>query len=127
MATIALSVGGAMLGSSLLPAGLTLFGTTLSGAAIGQAVGGLAGAAVGSLFLAPSLPRQRVEGPRLSELRVTGADYGTGIPLAYGGAVRLAGTVLWLSDVIEGRKKRTEGGGGKGGGGGDRERTRLNS
>ena len=90
----------------------------LVGAMIGQAVGGMAGAAVDSLFLAPSLPRQRVEGPRLSELRVTGADYGTGIPLAYGGSVRLAGTVLWLSDVIESRKKRTEGGGGKGGGGG---------
>src|SRR5690625_3921611 len=118
MATLALSVGGAMLGASLLPAGLTLFGTTLSGAAIGQAVGGLAGAAVDSLFLAPSLPRQRVEGPRLSELRVTGADYGTGIPLAYGGAVRLAGTVIWVSDVEESRKKKTEGGGGKGGGGG---------
>src|SRR5690625_4164246 len=121
MATIALSVGGAMLGSSLLPAGLTLFGTTLSGAAIGQAVGGLAGAAVDSLFLAPSLPRQRMEGPRLSELRVTGADYGTGIPLAYGGSVRLAGTVIWLSDLEETRKKKTEGGGGKGGGGAEVE------
>lgn len=120
MATIALSIGGAMLGSSLFPAGVTLFGTTLSGAMIGQAVGGLAGAAVDSLFLAPSLPRQRLEGPRLSELRVTGADYGTAIPLAYGASVRLAGTVIWLSEVTETRRKKKEGGGGggKGGGGG---------
>lgn len=115
MATLALSVGGALVGGSLFPAGLTFFGTTLSGAAVGQAVGGLAGAAVDALWLAPSLPRQRIEGPRLEELRVTGGDYGSGIPLAYGGSFRGAGTVIWMSPIEEKRKEDSEGGG-KGGG-----------
>ncbi|MDF2097321.1 phage tail protein [Aquibaculum arenosum] len=117
MATLALSIGGGLVGASLFPAGVTLFGATLGGAAIGQAVGGLAGAAIDALWLSPSLPRQRMEGPRLQELRVTGGDYGTGIPQAYGGAVRLAGTVIWLSPVVETREEKSEDAGGKGGGG----------
>ncbi|MFC4353052.1 phage tail protein [Fodinicurvata halophila] len=118
MATLAFSVAGGALGQSLLPAGVSLFGQTLGGAAIGQAVGGLAGAAVDNVLFGASLPRQRVEGPRLSELRVSGSEYGSAIPLVYGAACRLSGTVIWMGPVAERKSTRTEthGGGGKGGG-----------
>lgn len=124
MATLAFSVAGGALGQSLLPAGVSLFGQTLGGAAIGQAVGGLAGAAVDNVLFGSSLPRQRVEGPRLSELRVSGSEYGSAIPLVYGAVCRLSGTVIWMGPVVERKSTRTEThGGGKGGGGSSQKTT----
>lgn len=74
-----------------------------------QLVLGVAGAAVGSLFGMPQLgfaigsmigsqfgPSQKVEGPRLADLKAPQASYGT--PIAYvEGSPRLAGGVIWAS------------------------------
>lgn len=116
MATLAFSIAGGALGQSLLPAGVGLFGQTLSGAAVGQALGGAAGAVIDNVLFAPGLPRPRLEGPRLAELRIGGSEYGTAIPLAFGATNRIAGNVVWISPVEEKRQEKQEGG--KGGGGG---------
>jgi len=116
MATLAFSIAGGALGQSLLPAGVGLFGQTLSGAAVGQALGGAAGAVIDNVLFAPGLPRPRLEGPRLAELRIGGSEYGTAIPLAFGAANRIAGNVIWVSPIEEKRREEQEGG--KGGGGG---------
>lgn len=78
-----------------------------------QLVVGLAGAAIGSAFGAPGIgwaigasiggmlgPRQRAEGPRLSDLKVTAAEYGAPIPVIYGHP-RTAGVAVWASDKRE--------------------------
>jgi len=46
MATLALAIAGAAVGSAALPAGVSLFGATLTGAAIGSQVGAFAGSFV---------------------------------------------------------------------------------
>ena len=77
---------------------LTAVGTALGGP-IGGALGALAGQAVdhGVLF------RQGArEGPRLSELRVQTSSYGSAIPQLFG-TMRVAGTVIWSTDLIETR------------------------
>ena len=71
MATLALAVAGAAAGGALLPAGVSFLGATLSGAAIGSQVGALAGGFIDQALLAPSGQPRTVQGPRLSELRVT--------------------------------------------------------
>lgn len=62
MGEIILSQIGAAAGASLLPGGINILGQTLSGAAIGQAIGGLAGRAIDASMLSPR------EGPRIKAL-----------------------------------------------------------
>jgi hypothetical protein len=50
------------------------------------------------------------EGPRLKELDVQTSSYGSNIPAVYG-VMRVAGTVIWATDLIE---KRNKSSGGKG-------------
>ncbi|MBI1274218.1 MAG: hypothetical protein GC131_09085 [Alphaproteobacteria bacterium] len=90
-----------------------------AGNALAPGIGGslfaLAGGALGSVidrqifgFSGP-----RIEGPRLENLKVQDSRYGAGIPLAWG-RVRVAGNVIWSSDLIEARHEE-QSGGGKGG------------
>lgn len=58
-------------------------------------------------------PAQKFEGPRLSDLRVSGSSYGNTIPLIYGPGVRIAGNVIWTTGLIE--RTSTQKQGGKGG------------
>lgn len=80
------------------------------GSAIGGPIGGAIGAALGqqidTALFAPA-PRQ---GSRLKELAVQTSSYGTQIPAIYG-AMRVAGTVIWSTDLVE---QRSKSGGGKG-------------
>lgn len=86
-----------------------------AGAAVGFYLGGptgaqygfAAGAALGGYY---ETVRKKIEGPRLSDLRVTGTEYGECIPYVIG-APRISGQVWWASD------KRAVGNttGGKGG------------
>jgi hypothetical protein len=82
---------------------------------IGRVVGGPIGQVVGALFgnvidrEVLFKPKGR-EGPRLSELAVQTSSYGTQIPKLFG-TMRVAGTVIWSTDLIEHRS--TEGGKGK--------------
>lgn len=111
MATLALSSVGSALGSTLLPSGLSLFGATISGAAIGSALGTLAGSYIDQQLFGSSVSAQ---GPRLGDLHVMASSEGAPIPRVYGRA-RLGGQVIWATDYVEHRRTRSSGGG-KGGG-----------
>jgi hypothetical protein len=84
---------------------LTAVGTAVGGP-LGGAVGAILGQAADGALFAPK-PRQ---GPRLGELAVQTSSYGTPIPKIFG-IMRVAGTVIWSTDLIE---RRTTTGGGKG-------------
>lgn len=101
MASIVLTA----VGSTLLPG---IGGTVLG--ALGKVAGGLIDQQLG---LAPA---RKLVGPRLDNLKVQDSRYGAGIPLIFGKA-RVAGQVIWASDLIETTQEESVGGG-KGGGGG---------
>ncbi|MFK7842119.1 MAG: phage tail protein, partial [Sphingorhabdus sp.] len=84
---------------------------TAVGSAIGGPIGGSIGAIVGQQLDQNILfkPKGR-EGPRLQELAVQTSSYGSQIPRIYG-KMRVAGTVIWATDLKESRSQE---GGGKG-------------
>lgn len=90
MATIVLTVAGSLIGGP-----------------VGGAIGGLLGSVVDREVLFK--PKGR-EGPRLSELRVQTSSYGTQIPKIFG-TMRVAGSVIWATDLVEHRSTQS---GGKG-------------
>jgi len=88
---------------------------TLVLTAVGSAIGGPIGGAIGA-FLGQQVdqnilfrPKGR-EGPRLQELALQTSSYGSQIPRIYG-RMRVAGTVIWATDLKETRSRE---GGGKG-------------
>lgn len=83
---------------------LTAVGT-LVGGPIGGALGALAGQQIDAAIFGKPKSRQ---GPRLSELSVQTSSYGTQIPAVLG-RIRMAGTVIWASDLIEQRVKSSGG------------------
>jgi hypothetical protein len=84
---------------------LTTIGTALGGS-IGGALGSLIGQSIDQGLFGPGVRN----GPRLGDLTVQTSSYGSPIPRIYG-AMRVAGTVVWASDLIEGEVIE---GGGKG-------------
>lgn len=84
---------------------LTAIGSAIGGP-IGGAIGSIIGQQVDSAFFAPKAR----EGARLKELAVQTSSYGSQIPAMFG-AMRVAGTVIWATDLIE---RRAKSGGGKG-------------
>jgi hypothetical protein len=84
---------------------LTAVGSAVGGP-IGAAVGAIVGQQVDSRLFAPKARH----GPRLGELAVQTSTYGTAIPKVFG-TMRVAGTVIWATDLKE---QRSTGGGGKG-------------
>jgi hypothetical protein len=84
---------------------LTTVGTAIGGP-IGGAVGSIVGQQIDGRLFAPK-PRQ---GPRLGELAVQTSSYGSQIPKLFG-TMRVAGTVIWATDLKE---ERSKSGGGKG-------------
>ncbi|NQY98046.1 MAG: glycoside hydrolase TIM-barrel-like domain-containing protein [Henriciella sp.] len=105
MAEIVLSQAGSVIGSHLLPNGLSVFGQNLSGAVLGEAVGRLAGRAIDA-SLAPVS-----EGPRIKSLHVMESREGAGLPLVYG-RMRVGGQVIWASRFKEYRREQSAGKGG---------------
>ncbi len=85
---------------------LTAVGTAIGGP-IGGAIGALAGQAIDQRVLLAPKGRQ---GPRLTELAVQTSSYGTQIPKLFG-TLRVAGSVIWATDLIESRSRSS---GGKG-------------
>lgn len=83
---------------------LTTVGTMIGGP-VGGSIGALIGQAVDARIFAP----KGRQGPRLSDLRVQTSSYGTPIPRLYG-RMRVAGTVIWSTDLVEHRQRQ----GGKG-------------
>lgn len=84
---------------------LTAVGSAIGGP-VGGAIGSIIGQQVDSMLFAP----KGREGPRLKELEVQTSSYGTQIPAIFG-VMRVAGTVIWATDLIE---RRSKSGGGKG-------------
>ena len=120
MATLALAAVGSAVGSSLLPAGFSVFGATITGATIGSQIGALAGSYIDNALFQSSGQTKTVQGPRLNDLHITSSTEGANIPRVYG-RVRLGGQVIWATDIVEEATTTTTqsgGGGGKGGGGG---------
>jgi hypothetical protein len=81
---------------------------TAVGTALGGPIGGLIGAAAGQVIDGRWLTPGGRRGPRLSDLRVQTSSYGTAIPRLYG-RMRVAGTVIWATDLIEQRQRRSAG------------------
>ena len=74
---------------------LTTLGKAVAGP-VGAALGGLAGRAIdGAVF-----GTRARQGPRLTELQVQLSSYGTQIPKLFG-RMRVAGTVIWATDLRE--------------------------
>jgi hypothetical protein len=91
MASLALGAAGAFIGSFFGP--------------IGASIGWSIGSALGS-----ALDPQKIEGPRLSDLRLQTSSYGKSIPIVYG-TKRISGNVIWQTDLTE----HSQTTGGKGG------------
>ena len=83
---------------------------TAVGSALGGPLGGAIGAALGQqVDNALFAPKAR-ESARLKELQVQLSSYGSQIPACFG-TMRVAGTVIWSTDLIE---RKAKSGGGKG-------------
>lgn len=83
---------------------------TVVGGIVGGPVGAAVGAAIGQQVDAAIFKPRGREGPRLADLKVQASTYGQQIPQLFG-TMRVAGSVIWATDLIERRNKR---GGGKG-------------
>ncbi|WP_201022997.1 phage tail protein, partial [Sphingopyxis sp. H115] len=83
---------------------------TVVGGIVGGPVGAAVGAAIGQQVDAAVFKPKGREGPRLADLKVQASTYGQQIPQLFG-TMRVAGSVIWATDLIERRDKR---GGGKG-------------
>jgi len=79
---------------------------TLFGGPLGGAIGALVGQQVDHAIIGS--PKR--EGPRLKELSVTTSSYGSTLPRHFG-QMRVAGSIIWATDLVEHRDKQ---GGGKG-------------
>jgi hypothetical protein len=83
---------------------------TAVGSALGGPIGAAVGAAIGSAVDAKLFAPKARQGPRLGSLAVQGSSYGAAIPKLFG-TMRVAGTVIWSTDLQE---RRSSSGGGKG-------------
>jgi hypothetical protein len=99
------------LGSSIGRFGLIAAG----GYAFGP-IGAAAGALLGGFLFGSSGPD--IEGPRLGDLDVSSSTYGGMIPVGFG-VQKVAGTMIWATDIEEEKRRRTEGEGFFGWGGQD--------
>ena len=79
---------------------------TYFGGPIGSAVGAAIGQQIDRAIIGGGKAR---EGPRIKELDIQTSSYGTQVPAIFG-AMRVAGTVIWSTDLIETRNRN---GGGK--------------
>jgi hypothetical protein len=81
---------------------------TAVGTALGGPIGGALGAILGQQADAALFAPKARQGARLSDLRVQTSSYGDAVPKLFG-TLRVAGTVIWATDLIERRQKRSQG------------------
>lgn len=81
---------------------------TALGTAIGGPLGGAVGAFLGRQADGRIFGTGKREGPRLKELAVTTSSYGQPIPRQFG-KMRVAGTVIWATDLVESKTKASSG------------------
>jgi GTA TIM-barrel-like domain/Putative phage tail protein len=103
MATVVLQYAGTAVG--------TLLGGPIGGA-IGGTIGAVAGNIIDQKIFGPGT--QRREGPRLNDLRVMASEEGSAIPALWG-RMRIAGQVIWATNLLETSNTTTQKSGGKGG------------
>jgi hypothetical protein len=89
----------------------TLVLTTV-GTLVGGPIGGAIGAVIGGQIDRAVLTPKGRQGPRLGDLSVQTSSYGSQIPKLFG-TMRVAGTVIWATDLRE--DSHTSGGGKSGG------------
>lgn len=117
MSSVALYIGGAILGNAIFPGGGAVF-AGMTGAALGGAVGGIIGSAIDQAFIFPMLNKQQdLQGQRITDISLQTATEGTGVKYCIGPMNRMAGNVIWCSDLKEVKEKKNVGGKGGGGGG----------
>jgi hypothetical protein len=102
MATVVLSYAGSALG--------TVLGGPIGGI-IGRAIGGIAGNAIDQRIFGN---KKKVEGPRLNDLRVMASEEGAAIPAVLG-RMRVAGQVIWSTNIEEQVSTETQKASSKGG------------
>jgi hypothetical protein len=115
-------------GRAIGRAGLAI-GFGIAGNAIAPGIGGAIGTAVGSFvgsqLLPPEIPEQTVAGPQVGDRQVQTSTYGNAIPFIWG-TTRVAGNVIWATDIIPTRHEQSiDQGGAKGGGGGGPQRSSV--
>lgn len=81
---------------------------TVVGTAIGGRIGGAVGAVAGQAIDAELFRGNARQGPRLTELSVQTSSYGSPIPMIFG-AMRVAGSVIWSTDLIESTSRTSNG------------------
>ena len=81
---------------------------TVVGTAIGGPIGGAIGAIAGQAIDRELFKGKGRQGPRLTELSVQTSSYGSQIPMLFG-AMRVAGSVIWSTDLIESTSKTSNG------------------
>jgi len=81
---------------------------TAVGAALGGRIGGAIGAIAGQAIDRELFRGKGREGPRLTELSVQTSSYGSPIPAIFG-TMRVAGTVIWSTDLIESTSRTSNG------------------
>lgn len=85
----------------------TLVLTTV-GSIVGGPIGGALGAIIGQRIDQQLLAPKGRRGPRLNELAVQSSSYGSPLPKIFGKA-RVAGSVIWATDLKETRRKVSNG------------------
>ena len=81
----------------------TAIGTALGGP-IGGAIGSVIGQAIDQKIFAPAARN----GPRLADLSVQSSSYGRTLPQIFG-TMRIAGTVIWATELREDRQSVSQG------------------
>lgn len=81
---------------------------TAIGTAIGGPIGGSLGALIGQQIDGRIFGPKGREGPRLKDLTLSTSSYGQPIPRQFG-RMRVGGTVIWSTDLIETKRKQRSG------------------
>ncbi len=81
---------------------------TAIGTAIGGPLGGSLGALIGQQIDGRIFGPKGREGPRLKDLTLSTSSYGQPIPRQFG-RMRVGGTVIWSTDLIETKRKQKSG------------------
>jgi hypothetical protein len=98
---------------SELTSSIGRFGLIAAGGYAFGPIGAAAGALLGGFLFGSTGPK--IEGPRLGDLEVSSSTYGGVIPIGFG-VQKVAGVMIWATDIDEDKNTRKEGGSLFGGG-----------
>lgn len=118
MATLALYAVGAAAFPSLLGIGASsaIIGG-LTAASLGGLIGGTIGGFIDQTFIFPAIfgNPKGASGPRLEDLTTQLVNEGSPVMFCVGPENRIAGTIIWMTDLVENKKTKRSGGGTGGG------------